>query len=123
METKNLSEEQLDLFFTHCAEWLKSFGITDCEIIYETLSSLEPTVLAMCHLDSVAMRLTISLNPKWPAYHISKKAIKATARHEAIEALVAEIHNTVHSHIGENHWHTIRHRMIRRIDNFIRKVC
>ena len=77
------------LFKRECKWWIERFGLADWDVMWSHEQD-DPGTMANCRSD-YAMQATITLNAVWEATRPTEKEIKLTAKHEAMELLLAPL--------------------------------
>ena len=77
------------LFKRECRAWIEKFGLADWDILWAHEKD-DPGILANCRTD-YNRQATISLNAVWQETQPTDVEIKLTAKHEAMELLLAPL--------------------------------
>lgn len=116
------SKKHFDLFKKECEKWIKYFGLTQYQIVFNH-KPLEKDVWGDCDVWHESEYAELSLCTNWTGTPLSDMQIRRTAFHEVIELLLSEI-----VLIGEKRWHfTLQdfikstHTVIRTLENTVFK--
>lgn len=114
-----IGKKEYEVFKKECRHWIERFGLTDWKVYY-TFEELDDA-LAGCSRDYEGRVATLTLNPFQENLKRRDVNVKASAKHEVMHILLAELRWMSHSRVlTDQAWMAAEHAVIRRLEDALK---